>query len=314
MSEIRHTDIAILGGGPAGLTAAIYGARTNRKTLVIERMQFGGQLSGTDAVENFPGFKEEISGFDLSENMRAQAERFGTEFLFTEAKSIELRDDQKTKVIHTGEGEVHAKALIVATGSRPRKLDIPGEDKWWGKGISTCATCDGAFFKEKEVIVIGGGDAAVEEGSFLTNFASKVTIVHRRDELRATPILQKRAMNNPKIEFVWDTVATEYIGEDKLEGIKTKNVKTGEEGELHAPGVFIFIGHIPNTDIVKDLLPLNDHGLIKAKYNTKTDIPGLYAAGDLRTESYMQAVTAAADGCMAAINAEHYIAALEDED
>lgn len=312
MSQIRHTDIVILGGGPAGLTAAIYAARNNRKTLVIERQTYGGQLSGTEAVENFPGFREAVSGWDLSENMRAQAERFGTEFLYDEATSIELRDNGRTKVITTLSEEIHAPVLILATGSRPRLLGAPGEEKYWGRGISTCATCDGAFFRGKDVVVIGGGDAAVEEGTFLTNFVNKVTLVHRRDQLRATPILQKRALENPKMEFAWDSVVEEYIGDEKLQGVRVRNVKTNEVRDIHAPGVFIFIGHIPNTDLVKDILELDEHGMVKAQPTTRTNVPGVYAVGDLRVGAYRQAVTAAADGCMAAINANHYLADLAD--
>lgn len=307
-------DVVILGGGPAGLTAAIYASRANLLTLVVERMVWGGQISATEAVENFPGFKESITGWDLAENMRAQAERFGTRFMQAEARAIRANEASGTKTVELNDGEVEAKAVILATGSRPRMLGLEGEEKFFGRGISTCATCDGAFFRGKEVIVIGGGDAAVEEGTFLAGLASKVTIIHRRDKLRATPILQKRAFAKENIEFVWDSVVTRYLGEEKIAGVEVENVKTGEKREIRAPGVFIFIGHIPNTDIVKDLLPLDDHGLVKARHDTSTGVPGLYAAGDLRVGSYMQAVTAAADGCMAALNAQHYIAGLDDDD
>jgi thioredoxin reductase (NADPH) len=319
----RHVDVLILGGGPAGLTAAIYASRANLDTLVVEKMVYGGQISGTEHVENYPGFAEPIAGWDLAEAMRAQAEKFETKFLTAEATSLVLNDDG-TKTVGTSEGEIVAKAVVLATGSRPRKMDVEGEEEFWGRGISTCATCDGALFRNKEVIVLGGGDAAVEEGIFLTKFASKVTVIHRRDKLRATPIIQKRAFANEKMTFVWNSVVTRYLGgevenprtkkmDKKLVGVEIENVETGEKSEVLAPGVFLFIGHIPNTDIVKDLVELNDHGLIKAQLNTKTSVPGLYAAGDLRVGAYMQAVTAAADGCMAALNAQHYIAELNEK-
>jgi len=312
MTEIQQADVVILGGGPAGLTAAIYAARNNRRTLVVERAVYGGQLSGTEHVENFPGFSQPIGGYELSENMRAQAERFGTQFIQAEAKSLTLQDGTRTKVLHTSEGDISAPAFILASGSSPRLLDVPGEKKFWGRGISTCATCDGAFFRGKEVAVIGGGDSAVEEGSFLTNFASKVHIIHRRDKLRATPLLQKRAFDNPKISFIWDTTVDEYLGDAKVSGLRLRNLKTGAASELAVPGVFIFIGHIPNTKLVEGILDLDDEGNVKAQPNTRTNVPGIYAAGDLRVGAYRQAVTAAADGCMAAINAEHYLAALAD--
>jgi len=305
----RTTDIAILGGGPAGLTAAIYAARTNHSTLLIERQQFGGQISGTQHVENYPGFAEPIGGEALSEAMRAQAAKFGTQFMSAEVRGLKLEDGKK--VVETSEGPVIAKSLIVATGSRPRLLGVDGEQKFWGRGISTCATCDGAFFRNKEVLVIGGGDAAVEEGGYLTQHASKVTLIHRRDTLRATQILQERAKNNAKMAFHWNAVVTRYLGDKRLEGVEVQDVNTGAKSELRAPGVFLFIGHIPNTDFLKGIVDLDDHGMAIAERDTSTPIAGLYVAGDLRKGSYMQAVTAAAEGCMAAINANHYLAALK---
>lgn len=308
----KQYDVFILGGGPAGLTAAIYASRANLSTALAERQAYGGQIAGTEWVENYPGFAEGIGGLDLSDAMRAQAERFGTQFLVAEARSLRIEKDG-TKVVGTSSGDIVCKALILATGSSPRKLDVEGEQKFWGRGVSTCATCDGAGYRGKEVIVIGGGDAAVEEGLFLTKFATKVTVVHRRDKLRATPIIQKRAFANEKMAFVWDSGVTRYLGDKKLEGVEIENLKTGQKSELKAPGVFLFIGHLPNTELIKGLVPLDDHGYALAQLNTKTDVPGLFVAGDLRAGSYMQAITASADGCMAAINAQHYIAALENE-
>ncbi|HKJ55206.1 MAG TPA: thioredoxin-disulfide reductase [Nitriliruptoraceae bacterium] len=309
-------DVVIIGSGPAGLTAATYAARANLEPLVIEGVSVGGptggQLTLTTDVENYPGFPEGIMGQDLITGMRDQAERFGTTYLTDDVTDIDL-SNRPFRITTTSGGEVYANTLIMATGAKPRRLDIPGEDRLWGLGVSACATCDGFFFRDREVVVVGGGDTAMEEATFLTKFASKVTVVHRREELRASVIMQERAFKNDKVEFVWNATVTEVLGDDAgVSGVELTDTVSGETTELAADGVFLAIGHIPNTDLVADVLDSDDEGyLIVAQPTTQTNVPGVFAAGDLSDHVYRQAVTAAGMGCKAAIDAERFLAAHE---
>jgi len=304
-------DVVILGAGPAGLTAAIYAARANYAPVVITGPLFGGQLALTTEVENFPGFPDGVLGPELMELMKRQAERFGAE--------IRIGDVADVEVIHsplrmTLNGElIETKSLIVATGASARLLDVPGEREFFGRGVSTCATCDGFFYRDKTVAVVGGGDGAVEEGTFLTRYAAKVFLVHRRDRLRASQILQDRAMKNDKIAFIWDTVVEE-IGGDEDTGVtntRLRNVKTGVENELPVDGVFLAIGHVPNTKIFEGQLKLDEHGYIVTDSRMHTNIQGVFACGDCQDHIYRQAITAAGTGCIAAIEAEKFLAEVE---
>ncbi len=298
-------EIVIIGGGPAGLTAGIYGSRSKRDTLIIEKLLPGGQVGLTDLVENYPGFPEGINGPDLVKRMEEQAKRFGAEILTDEIIDISLAGDIKEIV---GRSNVYkAKTVIIASGAEPRKLGVPGEKEFTGKGVSYCATCDGAFFEGQEIAVVGGGDTAVQEAIYLTQFAKKVTIIHRRDKLRASKILQERAFKNDKIEFLWDSVVTEIIGDKRVEKIKVKNVKTQEESIIEKSGIFIYIGLVPNTDYLKGKIKLSEDGYIITDENMKTDIEGVYAAGDIRKKNLRQIVTAVADGAQAAMSAVEYL-------
>ncbi|MEM4134011.1 MAG: thioredoxin-disulfide reductase [Candidatus Micrarchaeia archaeon] len=298
-------NVIIIGSGPAGLTAAIYAARAELKPIVISGMQPGGQISQTTLVENFPGFPDGIMGPELMDNMRKQAEKFGTRFIDEEVVSVDFRNRPFT--IKTETNELKAKAVIIATGATAKWLGVPGESKLIGKGVSGCATCDGFFFKGKDVAVIGGGDTALEDAIFLTKFANSVTIIHRRDQLRATKIMQERAFANQKIKFIWDTVVTEILGEEKVTGIRIKNVKTGEEKEMKIDGVFIAIGHSPATNLFKGQIEIDENGYIIKKENTETSIKGVFVAGDVADKRYKQAIAAAGDGCKAAIDVEKYL-------
>ena len=299
-------DLIILGSGAAGLTAAIYAARANLKPLVFEGIQPGGQLTITTEVENFPGFRDAIMGPALMVEMRAQAERFGTEFIQADAERVNL-GSIPIQVIANGVTHT-ARTLIIATGASAKLLGIASEARWMGHGVSACATCDGFFFKGKPLVVVGGGDTAMEEATFLTKFASHVTIVHRRDELRASKIMQERARKNPKISFIWDSEVDEILGDEgKVTAIKLRNVKTGVVTEQKIDGVFIGIGHQPNTRLFEGQLPLDPSGYIVTLEGTKTEIPGVFAAGDVQDHVYRQAVTAAGSGCMAALDAERYL-------
>lgn len=305
-------DVIILGTGCAGLTAAIYTARANLNPLVIEGSQPGGQLTTTSEVENFPGFPEGVDGFGLMDNLRKQASRFGTRFQHDRIVSVDLEGDVKKLTGESGE-TYQARSVIIATGASPKLLGIPGEKELFGgKGVTTCATCDGAFYRDMPVVVIGGGDSAAEEALFLTRFASKVTLIHRRDELRASQIMADRAMEHEKIEIVWDTVVEEVLkGEDGCaRAVKTKNRKTGESGEIEAKGVFIAIGHTPNADFLKGILPTDENGYILPAEGSqvKTSIAGVYVAGDVSDHVYRQAITAAGMGCQAAIEIERWLA------
>ncbi|WDP90701.1 MAG: thioredoxin-disulfide reductase [Desulfobacter sp.] len=300
-------DLVIIGAGPAGLTAGLYAARARMKVLLLEKAVPGGQILITDWIENYPGFPEGISGFDLAEKMKKQAMDLGLEIETAEVHSLNL--SAETKEIVLKDRSIKAKALIIATGASPRKLGI-GEDRYMGKGISFCATCDGPFFRDKTVVAIGGGDTAVQESIFLTKFAKKVYLVHRRDELRATKILQERAFANDKIEFIWDSVATGVEGFFGIEGVKIKNVKSGAESTIKADGCFIWVGILPNTEFVNGAVATDEGGFIIADAHMATNIPGVYAVGDVRNTPLRQVSTAVGDGAIAAVSAEHYIESL----
>jgi len=298
-------DVIIIGSGPAGLTAAIYTARDGFKPLLISGTAAGGQLMLTTTVENFPGFQEGIYGSELMDNMRRQAEKFGVRFIDGDATAVDL-SSRPFKVTASGQ-TFEALSVIIATGASARWLDIPSEKKFIGRGVSSCATCDGAFFKNKNVIVVGGGDTAMEDSIFLTQFANSVTVVHRRDSLRASKIMQERAFANPKIKFIWNSVVDEVLGDVKVTGVKLKNVNTGEITEMSIDGVFVAIGYVPNTAIFKDFLELDDQGYIKTIDEVKTNIEGVFVAGDVADRVYKQAITAAGAGAKAALEARAYI-------
>ncbi len=302
------TELIILGAGPAGYTAAIYTARAALSPVLITGMQPGGQLTITTDVENYPGFPDGIQGPKLMEDMRRQAEKFGTKIVAAEVTSVDFK--KKPFVIETTEGRYEAKAVIIATGASAQWLGLDAEMKLMGKGVSGCATCDAFFFKNQEVVVVGGGDTALEDAFFLTKFAKKVTIVHRRDELRASKIMQQKAKTNPKIEFAWKKVVEDImdVNAGKVTGVKLKDVESGKITELKSDGVFIAIGHKPNTSIFKGQIELDEKGYIVTKRSTmETNIPGVFAAGDVQDSYYKQAITAAGTGCMAAIDAEKYL-------
>ncbi|MFC4034150.1 thioredoxin-disulfide reductase [Streptomyces polygonati] len=311
MSDVRN--VIIIGSGPAGYTAALYTARASLNPLVFEgSVTAGGALMNTTEVENFPGFREGILGPDLMDNMRAQAERFGAELIPDDVTAVDFSGDIKT--VTDSAGTVHrAKAVIVTTGSQHRKLNLPNEDLLSGRGVSWCATCDGFFFREQEIAVIGGGDTAMEEATFLSRFAKSVKIVHRRDSLRASKAMQERAFADPKISFVWDSEVAEIHGEGKLSGLTLRNTRTGETSELPVTGLFIAIGHDPRTELFKGLLDLDGEGYLTVQApSTRTNVPGVFAAGDVVDHTYRQAITAAGTGCSAALDAERYLAALAD--
>ena len=307
-------DVVIIGSGPAGLTAAIYTARANLHPLVIEGElsstsdQPGGQLMLTTDVENYPGFPDGITGPELIAAFRAQAERFGAEFRTVKAGKVDLSGPPH-RIEADGE-EIVARTVIVATGARSLMLDLPNETRLLGYGVSTCATCDGFFHRGKEIAVVSGGDSALEEALFLTRFAEKVTLIHRRDSLRGSKIMQDRAFANPKIEMAWDTVVTDVLGDTTLEALRLQNVKTGEERDLPVSGLFVAIGHVPNTDLFKGWLEMEDSGYLITKHGTTfTNVEGVFAAGDVQDHVYRQAITAAGSGCMAAIDAERWLEA-----
>lgn len=305
-SEPPVTDVLIIGGGGAGLTAALYTSRAKLSTLLIEKLTPGGQIALTDMVENYPGFPEGVLGPEISRRMEDQAKRYGTEIRLDEALS--LQKNGNLFFVKTGNGEeLKSKTVIVASGASYRRLGVPGEKELTGKGVSYCATCDGAFFKEKEIIVVGGGDSALQEGIFMTRFATKVTVIHRRDTLRAGPLLQERAFQNPRIKFIWDTVVTDIRGAKKVESVKLKNVKSGEAGDFKTDGVFIFVGHDPNTGFLKELLELDEMGYAKAGEGGITTVPGLFVAGEVRKGAVKQLVTCCGEGCEAALSAQAYL-------
>jgi thioredoxin reductase (NADPH) len=302
-------DVIILGSGPAGLTAAIYAARADLKPLVIEGAQPGGQLTITTDVENYPGFEQPIMGPELMEVMKKQAARFGTEFDFATVERVAL--DGPVKTLHADGKTYHTRSLVVATGASARWLGLPSEEKLKGHGVSACATCDGFFFRDRVIVVVGGGDTALEEATFLTKFGSVVYLVHRRDQLRASKAMQDRAFKNPKIKFVWNTVVTDVEGEGKVSGVRLRDVVTGKEHTLDCSGLFVAIGHTPNTEIFKGQLAMDENGyLLVEPGSSKTNVPGVFAAGDVADHVYRQAVTAAGMGCMAALDAERYLGEL----
>ena len=304
-NEIRN--VIIIGSGPAGLTAAIYASRADMRPLVIEGPQPGGQLTITTEVDNYPGFPDGVNGPELVMEMHKQAERFGTEFISDVVTSVDL--SKRPFVVRIGDVSYKSKTLIISTGASAKWLGIESEKKLMGSGVSGCATCDGFFFKGKEVVVAGGGDTAVEEAIFLTKFATKVSLIHRRDQLRASRIMQEKALKNEKISFIWDSVVDKILGEDvgHVTGVRIKNVKSGSITDFHCNGVFIAIGHTPNTKIFEGLLELDEKGYIILKQRTYTSVEGVFAAGDVADPVYRQAVTAAGMGCMAAIDAERFL-------
>ena len=308
---MQKEKLVIVGSGPAGYTAAIYAARANLNPLLYSGMLPGGLLTQTTEVENFPGFPESVLGFDLVTAMQAQAERFGTRIEYDAVEKFELTDGGIQKLILPSGDVVETEALIIATGASPRYLGLPNEERLRNHGVSACATCDGAFFKDVPVVVIGGGDSAMEEATFLTRFASKVYVVHRRDELRASPIMAERARANPKIEFVWSSVIEDILGQESVEGIRVKSLKTGATSEIACKGYFAALGHIPNTAPFKEFIQLDEHGfVVLSGDSSRTTLAGVFAAGDCADPHYRQAITAAGSGCMAALDCEHYLLGL----
>jgi thioredoxin reductase (NADPH) len=310
VSEIRN--LIIIGSGPAGYTAALYAARANLKPLIIEGAQSGGALMTTTEVENFPGFPGGIMGPELMDNMRKQAERFGAEFITDDATSVELAGDVKR--VSIGDQDHFAHAIILSTGSAWRPLGVPGEQEYLGHGVSSCATCDGFFFRGQPIVVVGGGDSAMEEATFLTRFAESVTIVHRRDEFRASKIMAHRALSDPKITVRWNSVISEVLGKDgKVSGVVLRDTRTGEESTLDVSGVFVAIGHDPRSELYRGQIDLDESGYVLVEApSARTSLPGVFAAGDLVDHVYQQAITAAGTGCTAALDAERYLASLHD--
>jgi thioredoxin reductase (NADPH) len=312
-TESTTADVIIIGSGPAGYTAALYTARANLRPVVIEGSQFGGALMTTTEVENFPGWPDGIMGPELMDNMRKQAEKFGARFVTDDATEVDLTSEPK--VVMVGGERYTARAVIVSTGSRWRRLGIPGEDRLLGHGVSSCATCDGFFFRDQDIAVVGGGDSAMEEATFLTRFARSVTVIHRRDSLRASKVMQDRAFANEKIRFLWNTVPVEVVGENKTAGLRVQDVATGEESTLDVTGVFVAIGHDPASELFRGQLHLDVDGYIRVDApSTYTNLPGVFACGDVVDHTYRQAITAAGTGCAAALDAERWLAAREGTD
>jgi thioredoxin reductase (NADPH) len=305
----KHVKVLVLGSGPAGLAAALYAARAELEPIVLTGMQLGGQAALTHTIENYPGFPEGVGGPQLGELFQKQAEHFGAKVEFDMANEVDL--SQRPYTVKTDSGEYKAETLIVTTGANPTHLNIPNEVELTGRGVSYCATCDGWFFKDKKVVVVGGGDSAFEEALFITRYASSVTLIHRREEFRAGAILQKRAKEHPKMNFILDTVVTDLVGSDKLESLKLKNIKTGEESVFETDGLFIFIGHIPNSQMFKGQLEMSDLGYVIVNDKMETNVPGVYAAGEIADPHFRQVVTSAGMGAAAAIQATRF---LEEEE
>ncbi len=304
-------DVIIIGGGGAGLTAAIYTSRANLKTLLFEKLTPGGQIALTDIVENYPGFPDGVTGTEISMRMEEQAKKYGTEVKYEEILSLNKNLGEFS--IKTAKTTYTAKSIIIASGASFRTLGVPGEKELTGRGVSYCATCDGAFFKNKEIIVVGGGDSAMQEGIFLTRFVNQLNVVHRRDKLRASPILQDRAKENPKIRFVWDTVLSKIEGDKKVEGVKLKNLKTNQETAFKTDGVFVFIGHDPATKFLQGFVDLDNQGYVRANERLETSVPGVFVAGEVRAGAVKQLVSAAGEGCEAALSAQAYLESPELE-
>ncbi|MBL8050968.1 MAG: thioredoxin-disulfide reductase [Anaerolineales bacterium] len=301
----KHVKVLILGSGPAGLSAALYAARAELAPVVLTGMQLGGQAALTHVIENYPGFPEGVGGAQLGELFQKQAEHFGATVEFDLANAVDF--SQRPYKVTTDSGEYTADSVIITTGASPNMLKIPKEVELTGRGVSYCATCDGWFFKDKKVVIVGGGDSALEEGLFITRYASSVTIIHRRDELRAGAILQKRAMDHPKINFIWNTIVTEAVGTEKLEALKLKNVVTNEESTFETDGLFVFIGHTPNSQMFKGKLEMSELGYIKVNEKMETSVPGVFAAGEIADPTFRQVVTSAGMGAAAAIQATRYL-------
>ena len=304
-SETRHVKVLVLGSGPAGLSAALYAARAELEPVVLTGIELGGQAALTHTIENYPGFPDGVGGSELGELFQKQAERFGAKVEFESANSVDL--SVRPFKVSGDNAEYLADTLIIGTGARPNHLEIPGEYEMTGKGVSYCATCDGWFFKDKKVIVVGGGDSALEEGLFLTRFATSVTIIHRRDTLRAGKVLQHRAFNNPKVNFIWNSVVTHVLGDEKMTGVKLMNLETNVESEFAADGLFIFIGHTPNTQMFKGQLDMDDLGYINANHLMETNVPGVFVAGEVADSHFRQVITSAGMGAAAAIQATHFL-------
>ena len=303
----KNVKVLILGSGPAGLAAALYAARAELAPVVLTGMQLGGQAALTHTIENYPGFPTGVGGPELGELFQKQAENFGAKVEFDMAHNVDL--SQRPFKVTTDSGEYKADTLILSTGANPTHLNVPGEVELTGRGVSYCATCDGWFFKDKKVVIVGGGDSAVEEGLFITRYASSVTLIHRRDELRASPVLQKRAKEHPKMNFIWDTVVTEVVGTDKLESLKLKNIKTGAESTFDTDGLFIFIGHVPNTQMFQGQLEMSDLGYVIVNDKMETSVQGVYAAGEIADPHFRQVITSAGMGAAAAIQATRFLEA-----
>jgi thioredoxin reductase (NADPH) len=301
----KHVQVLVLGAGPAGLAAALYAARAELAPVVLTGMQLGGQAALTHTIENYPGFPAGVGGPELGELFQKQAENFGAKVEFDMAHEVDL--SQRPFKVTTDSGEYKADTLILSTGANPTHLNVPGEVELTGRGVSYCATCDGWFFKDKKVVIVGGGDSALEEGLFITRYASSVTVIHRRNELRASPVLQKRAKEHPKMNFIWDSVVTEVVGSDKVDTLKLKNVKTGAESTFDTDGLFIFIGHVPNTQMFKGQLEMSDLGYVIVNDKMETSVQGVYAAGEIADPYFRQVITSAGMGAAAAIQATRFL-------
>ena len=299
-------DVIIIGGGGAGLTAALYTSRARLSTLLLEKLTPGGQIALTDLVENYPGFPEGITGSEISQRMEDQAKRYGTEVIYEEVTGLAKKEGHFF-VRTNGDQAFESRSLILASGASFRTLGVPREKELTGRGVSYCAICDGAFFKEKELVVVGGGDSALQEGLFLTRFATQLSIVHRRDKLRASPILQERALQHPKIKFIWNTVVTEIVGEKKVEGVKLQDVSTRQVRDFKTDGVFIFVGHEPNTGFLKGFVAFDEKGYVKTDEHLQTSLPGVFACGEIRVGAVKQLVSCCGEGCEAALSAQSYL-------